>query len=755
MKNNLFTGWSSVFAFTLKQAFTKAYKYGTVLFALALLLAGIGANLFLADRQKKEEKISPVEKVYVYDESNIEELVLQGENILDEKRFPSVIFEQATTDFADLGIRLGKDEGADVITRLTASEKGYQVCVYVPDGSSVKKEDARNLAKAIRSLVRQSLIASSGIEEEKVTYIVSGTHSEFLTAGENARGTGQRVLTAVLPIFLMLFMYFMILIYGQNMGNIVTVEKSSKLMETLLLMTRPYGIIFGKIFATAFTAICQILVWGACVAGGFFAGDAVAKQYIYPEYENFVFELLNQMATDDSLKAFTPEAVALGVLAICVAFLFYCVLAGAIASFAGKAEELGQVMMFYNMFLVIGFMGSHILPNSIGKEWVKVILRIIPLSSAFLLPGEIIVGTVPVLQGALYLLLLMAWILGLCVFAGRVYKNQMFYKGKSLLERMKLKKEKETETEERWQVLVGTDSTPDKNQRLGYFFAAVAPLILVFVLQLLASVVVMNVLTRVRLQGIDVSAWETKDYVDLYKQIENILNPLTLFSCHLCITTFFGIWFNCFLKKEPGLGKQSIVNAWRNIKTDKPTGPLIMVLISIVLGVALCFFANGTVVVETYLLPDVVGDYLESGQATGFGGSVFGFLAAVVLAPVGEEFLCRGVCQRYGKKAFGNFWMANLLQALGFGLIHANWVQGIYAFIIGLVLGYMAERYDSLLPGMLIHFVVNFSSSTWAPYVMEDLDQTMGIGILLMVIPMLIAAPMLVFIEKKHKGATS
>ena len=111
--------------------------------------------------------------------------------------------------------------------------------------------------------------------------------------------------------------------------------------------------------------------------------------------------------------------------------------------------------------------------------------------------------------------------------------------------------------------------------------------------------------------------------------------------------------------------------------------------------------------------------------------------AAVCLAPIGEELLCRGVCLHFGKKALGNFWHANILQALVFGILHMNWVQGVYAFIIGIFLGILVERYNSLLPGMIVHFIVNFSSSTWLGKLLDkiDLQASLPIGICLMAIP--------------------
>lgn len=57
------------------------------------------------------------------------------------------------------------------------------------------------------------------------------------------------------------------------------------------------------------------------------------------------------------------------------------------------------------------------------------------------------------------------------------------------------------------------------------------------------------------------------------------------------------------------------------------------------------------------------------------------------------------------------FWIANCIQALLFGIYHLNLIQGIYAFVIGLALGYLCQRYHSVIPGMLAHLVFNGMSA--------------------------------------------
>ena len=47
------------------------------------------------------------------------------------------------------------------------------------------------------------------------------------------------------------------------------------------------------------------------------------------------------------------------------------------------------------------------------------------------------------------------------------------------------------------------------------------------------------------------------------------------------------------------------------------------------------------------------------------------------------------------------------MQAALFGLFHLNWIQGIYAFALGIVLGYVCERGGSIYYSMGLHLLFN------------------------------------------------
>lgn len=746
MKNSMFSGWKDVFLFTLKQGAGQKYRAVTIALALILFAGGFAANVFMALSQQKENNISPIETVYVIDESEIADINWVDSKQLDREQFPNVKFEQTKSEIAELGKQLMDNETTSVIAKVEKGKEKYIVNVFVPYGSDVTKDDGENLAKVMDSIVYEGIIKASSIDADKVTYVVSTMDTEFRIVGENAKSDNMLMVTSVFPVVFMMGLYFMVIIYGQNMGQIVSIEKSTKLMETLLVMTRPYGLIFGKIIATASTAILQMAVWIGSLVAGFFVGDGFARNSIYGDYDNFIISLFKDIAAEGSSQAFTPAAIVLTAIAVCLAFFFYCMLAGATSSFASKADELGTTMMFYNMSIVIGFLGSYIIPMAVGQEWVKVIIRLVPMSGAFILPGEILLGTVKTGAAVVYLIVLFAWILLTAIFAGKIYRDQVFHRGQSLKERLPwLKKKASEESDEQWQYLHDEAGRPlEKSQKIGYFFIAISPLVIFFIIQILGSLVVTNIMTRVDLRGIDLELWEVKDFADYYHGIESTLNPLTLMVCHLLIIITFGIWMY-FIRR--GIDKNNIIHV-KNLLGKKL---VTMLGICLVGGLCLCALANGVVAIEAEVVPSVVEDYMEMAGTTGFGKSPFAIFAAVCLAPIGEEFLCRGICMNFGKKAFGKFWYANILQALLFGVLHMNWVQGVYAFFIGLVLGILVERYDSLLPAMLVHFVVNFSSSTWVPKVLENVEATLVTGILLVVIPGAITAAMLYFSEKGFK----
>lgn len=109
-----------------------------------------------------------------------------------------------------------------------------------------------------------------------------------------------------------------------------------------------------------------------------------------------------------------------------------------------------------------------------------------------------------------------------------------------------------------------------------------------------------------------------------------------------------------------------------------------------------------------FLLPKAMADYEQLLGNSGMGTmSLPIIIYTVLLAPIVEELIFRGLIHHYFEKAGLAFWIANLLQAVLFGIYHLNLAQGICAGVIGVLIGYVVRKYDTLAAGIALHIVFN------------------------------------------------
>lgn len=85
----------------------------------------------------------------------------------------------------------------------------------------------------------------------------------------------------------------------------------------------------------------------------------------------------------------------------------------------------------------------------------------------------------------------------------------------------------------------------------------------------------------------------------------------------------------------------------------------------------------------------------------------FGYMVIALLAPIAEEMVFRGAVLRILIRWFRRPWTAIVVSAVIFGAIHANIPQFLHALFMGLLLGWVFYRTESIVPGVVIHWVNN------------------------------------------------
>lgn len=149
--------------------------------------------------------------------------------------------------------------------------------------------------------------------------------------------------------------------------------------------------------------------------------------------------------------------------------------------------------------------------------------------------------------------------------------------------------------------------------------------------------------------------------------------------------------------------KRSVEQAFE----EKNRGSLPLKGLIISAGLLVCIFGN--YFINLFPMTESSEGFKEVDYAISNSNIVIAVISTVIVAPLSEELLMRGLIFRR-MRDYAGFLPSALFSSLIFGLIHMNIVQGIYAFAAGMVFAFICERYQSVRAAMLCHGAANLGS---------------------------------------------
>ena len=429
--NNKFKGWRTVFGFTYRQATKGAgYKVVTSLVAILIILVFVLINILVA---KPDDDIEPsiIKSVFVLNNSGLEAMNLKELNPqFLEERYKDIEFIYVKDKTREETIyQAAEHSSRSIAVIISARDAGYDIETVVPNNSEISDENASELLPLIQTAFESGKLMQSGLSAEQLSILLKPVVPSYEDIGES-KNIGADVIKMIAPMLFGLIMYMMLMLYGQSISKSISTEKTSKLMETLLISIHPYGLITGKVLAMTSIAVLQFLIWIVAAVIGLYGGNAVASA-IYPEYENSVITIINFLKVNIGESAMTLPAVILAIIIFCVGFLFYCVLAGLAGSMVSKPEEAANTQGVFVFPILISWLFCYITPLT-GNEGTMRILRLIPLTIPFSVPVDLITGVISIGQGILSLAILLAFSLLVIMLSARLYKGLVLYTGQKL-----------------------------------------------------------------------------------------------------------------------------------------------------------------------------------------------------------------------------------------------------------------------------------------------------------------------------------
>ncbi|SCP95605.1 CPBP family intramembrane glutamic endopeptidase [Anaerobium acetethylicum] len=130
----------------------------------------------------------------------------------------------------------------------------------------------------------------------------------------------------------------------------------------------------------------------------------------------------------------------------------------------------------------------------------------------------------------------------------------------------------------------------------------------------------------------------------------------------------------------------------------------------VILGVALQASVAWILTMISNAVPNLFDGYNELMESITGGNMLLMLIFTGIVAPFSEELIFRGVLLKKASKIMP-LAAANVFQAVMFGIYHMNWIQGIYAFVLGMFLGMVFIKYGSIYHAILLHMVFNISNA--------------------------------------------
>lgn len=218
-----------------------------------------------------------------------------------------------------------------------------------------------------------------------------------------------------------------------------------------------------------------------------------------------------------------------------------------------------------------------------------------------------------------------------------------------------------------------------------------------FLLGLFINVIMGMIMTLVagfyKLSRGEINMDELAEYLAGIAANQEFLSIVVFAIGILCILVF-GIWFFFLYGRKSKIRIYEALSI-KNLILLLVLGIVIQIMLSFSLTLILPFFKDATM-------------KYEETMSMLFSDNWMMVIYTVVLAPLGEEMIFRGLTFGYAKKVMP-IMAANIVQAALFGIYHLNLIQGIYAFVMGLIFGYIMMKLQSIWAVVILHIVVNLS----------------------------------------------
>lgn len=412
----------SVFAFTFKNgARQKTFIITTVIILAIILVACSVPRVLLSFTGGNIEDIvtGKFYTCYYIDETG----KLNGGELLLAEKLTDTEFIVATPEDKD---RIISDIASDAKTALILIANGEDgkpaITISAKDFLNRVAANSGDIASVLSKLYSTRVMEELGIGAE----IIADAQRQIPCTVNTEGGLTPSGYAA--GILLITLTFFAVYYYGYGVASSVASEKSSRVMETLIVSAKPSYILIGKCLGMGILGLCQF--------GGILIFTALCwKLLIPPDF--------TVMGTALSLTAFTPRSVFLIIVFFILGYTLYAMMNAVCGATIDKLDELNAAMMPVMLISMGSFYLSYFTAMmGTTYDYLVNLSMYIPFSAPFIMPFVLLNGEVAGWQILLSAGILVVTIVIVAAISIRIYNASVMHYGKRLKLTEAIKKRK-------------------------------------------------------------------------------------------------------------------------------------------------------------------------------------------------------------------------------------------------------------------------------------------------------------------------
>jgi len=436
MKRSEYTGWKEVFLFSLRQETKQKSFRGFLILMCVIILAFVPVSTWLQQREQGQIRATEVSRFTIYDETG---LGIDYSHALEGERYGDmhVAVEPGDGFASHVQVLEESRDSTEMIVHVTYEEDEYFNLTFVKAATAdLKDKDCEQLSQDFESFFQGARIRVVDVEQGQLDFINQPvemrvrytTQEGEITSGEDGEGISMAEYYVLLGGIIIVMM--IVNMGGSQIALSIVTEKSTKVVEYLMIHVRPMALIVGKILAALTTVLIQFAAYGV----SYLLSGQISRALFGTAPG--IAEAGETVGFMDMFAHVHVGTLLLAAVMILVGVLFFSIVAGLAGASVSRMEEMAEGLKIYQLLLVVGsYIGIFLcIMQMMGKvsDVVVNICCILPLSAPFVMPANLLLGKVGMGTGLVSLAVVAVCTAALFSFAARVYESMIFYNGNVL-----------------------------------------------------------------------------------------------------------------------------------------------------------------------------------------------------------------------------------------------------------------------------------------------------------------------------------